>query len=146
MLDNLREVFAYFNKHFSWRGDLMENVNIRQAGKFCWRYGLPWLLLPLTTMGLLYIINPWLLVCCALVNPFFELLVDTFQIFFRSDAVLRCIFGALFVYVHALLPTVLYYFERNKKMFLIALLIWGIMAGSTVLNALLLYFFEIKLG
>lgn len=124
----------------------MKSVNIQRTAKFCWRYGLPWLLLPLTTLGLLYIINPWLLVCCALGNPFFELLVDTFQILFRSEAVSRCIFGVLFVYIHALLPTVLYYFKRNNRMFLVALLIWVVMAGSTVLNALLLFFFEFKLG
>ena len=79
-------------------------------------------------------------------NPFFELFVDTFQLLVGSDAVSRCIFGILFVYAHALLPTGLYYFRRNNKMFLVAALIWVIIAGSTFLNALLLYYFDFKLG
>jgi hypothetical protein len=74
------------------------------------------------------------------------LFVDTFQLLIRSDAVSRHIFFILFVYAHGLLPTALYYFRCNKKIFLVTILVWGIIAGSTVLNALLLYFFKFKLG
>ena len=109
-------------------------------------YGLVWLVFPGVVFGLIFVINPWILLHCTLGNPFFEMMVDTFQVVLGSDAVSRFIFFILFLYVHMLLPTSLWYYKKNKKVFKVTILIWVIVAGATLLNVFMVYFFNVKLG
>jgi hypothetical protein len=102
-----------------------------------------WIIFPLLLFAVAFPLTPFI----TLGNPFFELLVDTFEMLpYVNDAISRITFGIVFLYLHMLLPTAIYYFKRNKKKFNITIVIWLFISMSTAINSLSVYLFHYNLG